>query len=52
VSGAAPDGVDFAVAELGVSLVSLVAGILSVIVIVIALFAARGANQPPPAPGS
>jgi hypothetical protein len=45
---AAPSGnVDFALAEFGVSIISMVAGILSVIVSVFALFAARGANRPP-----
>jgi hypothetical protein len=43
---------DFAVAEFGVSLISMVAGILSVIVSLIALVAARGANRPPSASGS
>jgi hypothetical protein len=39
-------------AEFGVSIISMVAGILSVVVSVIALFAARAANRPPPASGS
>jgi hypothetical protein len=48
VTGGAPSGkVDFALAEFGVSIISMVAGILSVIVSVIALFAARAANRPP-----
>jgi uncharacterized membrane protein HdeD (DUF308 family) len=47
-----PGAVDFTLAEFGVSLISMVAGILSVIVSVIALFAARAANRPPPASGS
>jgi hypothetical protein len=42
---------DFALAEFGVSIVSMVAGILSVIVSVIALFAARAANRPPSTSG-
>jgi len=42
-----PGNVDFALAEFGVSIISMVAGILSVIVSVIALFAARAANRPP-----
>jgi hypothetical protein len=45
----ASGSVDFALAEFGVSIISMVAGILSVIVSVIALFAARAANRPPPA---
>jgi uncharacterized membrane protein HdeD (DUF308 family) len=49
---APPGAVDFTLAEFGVSLISMVAGILSVIVSVIALFAARAANRPPPASGS
>jgi hypothetical protein len=40
-------GADFALAEFGVSIISMVAGILSVIVSVIALFAARAANRAP-----
>jgi uncharacterized membrane protein HdeD (DUF308 family) len=40
-------GADFALAEFGVSIVSMVAGIVSVIVSVIALFAARTANRAP-----
>jgi hypothetical protein len=47
-----PGAVDFTLAEFGVSLISMVAGVLSVIVSVIALFAARAANRPPPASGS
>jgi hypothetical protein len=45
--GTAPGGVDLTLAEFGVSIISMVAGILSVIVSVFALFAARGANRPP-----
>jgi hypothetical protein len=48
----APGSVDFTLAEFGVSLISMVAGILSVIVSVIALFAARAANRPPSGSGS
>ena len=44
-----PGNVDFALAEFGVSIISMVAGVLSVIVSVIALFAARAANRPPSA---
>jgi hypothetical protein len=36
-------------AEFGVSIISMVAGILSLIVSVIALFATRAANRPPSA---
>jgi hypothetical protein len=50
--GAISAPVDFTLAEFGVSLISMVAGILSVIVSVIALFAARGANRPPSGSGS
>jgi hypothetical protein len=46
---APPGSVDFALAEFGVSIISILAGILSVIVSVIALFAARAANRPPSA---
>lgn len=42
-----PGSIDFALAEFGVSIISMVAGILSVIVSVIALFAARSANRTP-----
>jgi hypothetical protein len=44
-----PGNIDFTLAEFGVSIISMVAGILSVIVSVIALFAARAANRPPSA---
>jgi len=46
---APPGSVDSTLAEFGVSIISMVAGILSVIVSVIALFAARAANRPPSA---
>jgi len=48
-AGAISAPVDFTLAEFGVSIISMVAGILSVIVSVIALFAARAANRPPSA---
>lgn len=47
--GGAPGGVDLTVAEFGVSLVSMIAGILSVIVSVVALAVARGSNRTPSA---
>jgi uncharacterized membrane protein HdeD (DUF308 family) len=47
-----PGAVDFTLAEFGVSIISMVAGILSVIVSVIALFAARAANRPQSPSGS
>jgi hypothetical protein len=50
--GALSAPVDFTLAEFGVSLISMVAGILSVIVSVIALFAARAANRLPSGSGS